>query len=195
MGFEQIGRWALKPLGSLFSLFLCSIPLCTAYFIHSKHVLLERIEEQFFTARKRGKAAFERKEREEKFLAHHAHSDSYFLDKEIESLQFLEKETSLLNQWASHPAMHFYNPLNLSENRLIFSEEKTQTSPLCKETIEIQRHPIKINETDLKKLLSLIEEIPSNLTGRPQLLITDFHLVPKEGLLEIQMNLLKREFL
>ncbi len=198
MFFERIGR-LVRPWWYLFAL---ALPLAAGLILAHRSSSREQLEEQFFVTKKRASPAFARKERSEKFWARHAHSDPYFLDQELESLRFLGKEQTLLQTWVSHPAMssrkEFEQRLSFLQserNRLLFTEEKTLTSPACKETREIQRHPIQLDETDLKALLALIEEIPSSSKNqRPQLIITDFHLARKNQVFELQMHLLKRDF-
>ena len=94
-----------------------------------------------------------------------------------------------------HELEHRLSFLRSEQNRLVFTETKTQTSPQCKETHETQRHPIELNETDLKRLLTVIEEIPpGSTTCRPQLVVTNFHLTRKDHTFTLELNLLKREF-
>ena len=72
-----------------------------------------------------------------------------------------------------------------------------------KEVEEKQRHPVQMDESDLKQILSLIEDLPVDSflpsAGSPQLLIKEFRLKKQETPLhtevfEVEMDLLKREF-
>jgi len=210
MFFEKMGRLLFAKIRLPFFIVLLILPpLFSALYLFSKTQMIETLQDRFFLAMKKGKTAFARKERKEKFLARHSKPDPYFLDKEIESLSFLTNEQVSLKQWLLHPALshkdlladrlHF---LQSAENRLSFSEEEIQLSKLCKETVEKQRKPVEIDSEDLKKLLCQIEEIPTidDTQKRPQLLITHFSLHKKatplhNEVFEIQMELLKREFL
>ncbi len=219
--FEKTGRWIFqKNRMPLFLLSLSLGPVLSALFLYSEKQSLETLQETSSTAMRRVKSAFHRKAKKDAFLAGHGPSDPYFLDKEIESLHFLESEQELLKKWLSHPAMankdklirrmHF---LSSADNQLSFTEENIQVSKTCKETLEKQRYPIEADSDDLKKLLHSIEETsfdqqlsvdpianPIANRSRPQLLICNFTMTKKNTLLqnevfEIKMDLLKREFL
>jgi tellurite resistance-related uncharacterized protein len=86
---------------------------------------------------------------------------------------------------------------------LSFTEEAISTSSCMRETEEKQRHSVEIEEDDLKKLLSLVEDVSIEpfcpAENAPQMIITDFHLQKKDTpvktqILEIEMKLLTREF-
>jgi len=198
MFFERIGR--IFPLWS--ALLSICFPLLATFILYSQHTSLQELEEQTLLSLSRSRTASLQKHLSDAFFSRHQHSDPYFLDHHIEALSFLQQEQKLLQPWASHPATnnrleleHRLSFLRSEENRLLFHETKTQTSPQCKETHETQRHPIELDETDLKRLLSLIEEIPpDSTTSRPQLIIRDFHLTRKNQTFVLEMNLLKREF-
>lgn len=216
--FEKIGRFLFQKNRMPVFLFSLSIgPLLAAIFLYMEKQSFNALEETSSLAMRKVKSAFHRKTRKEAFLAKHENSDPYFLDKEIESLCFLNQEKKQLKDWLSHPAVsnkdklhrriHF---LENGENRLSFSEDEIQVSKTCKETLEKQRYPIEIDPNDLQNLLSIIEEStneekemdnkPSSLKGRPQLVICNFSMTKKNTPLqnevfEITMDLLKREFI
>jgi len=198
MFFERIGR--ILPLWS--ALLPICFPLLATLLLYTQHTSLQQLEEETTLALSRSRTASLQKQRTEAFFSRHQHSDPYFLDHHIEALSFLQQEQKLLQPWASHPATPHrleleqrLSFLRSEQNRLLFTETKTQTSPQCKETHEAQRHPIEVDETDLKRLLTLIEEIPpGSTTSRPQLVIRDFHLTRKNQTFVLEMNLLKREF-
>jgi hypothetical protein len=220
---EKTGRFIFqKNRMPIFLLFLSIGPLVSAFFLYIEKQSFNALEETSSIAMRKTKTAFHRKTRKDAFLAKHENSDPYFLDKEIESLCFLNKEKDQLKEWLSHPAIsnkdklmrrvHF---LESAENRLSFTEEDIQVSKTCKETMEKQRYPIEVDADDLKLLLHHIEELPTeqinpndlserdiatSAKGRPQLLICNFSMIKKNTLLqnevfEIKMDLLKREFL
>ena len=94
--------------------------------------------------------------------------------------------------------------LDSEDNRLTFIEEEIRSSSTMKETEERQRHTVQMDEEDLKKLLSLIEEVSidsfSPAENSPQIIVTDFQLEKKESpiktkVFEIEMKLLKRELI
>jgi len=216
--FEKIGRFLFQKNRMPIFLFSLSIgPLLAAFFLCMEKQSFNALEETSSLAMRKAKSAFQRKTRKEAFLTKHENSDPYFLDKEIESLCFLNQEKNQLKSWLSHPAISnkdkLYRRIEFlenGENRLSFSEDEIQVSKTCKETMEKQRYPIEIDSGDLQNLLSIIEENPSEemrvdnrpspLKGRPQLLICNFSMTKKNTPLqnevfEITMDLLKREFL
>jgi len=168
--FEKIGRFLFQKNRMPIFLFSLSIgPLVAAFFLYHEKQSFNVLEETSSVAMRKAKSAFQRKTRKEAFLTKHENSDPYFLDKEIESLCFLNQEKNQLKGWLSHPAIsnkdklyrriHF---LENGENRLSFSEDEIQVSKTCKETVEKQRYPIEIDASDLQKLLSIVEESPSD---------------------------------
>lgn len=207
--FETIGKYFWKQL-SLFSyvLLLLIAPICASLFLYFQSESIENLRFSVNQSLRKGKNALYQKEKKEKFLLRYGHSDPYFLDKEIESLKFLENEKIKLQQWISHAAVSEKETLlerlayiEGNENRLSFVEDEIFISKFCKETLEKQRHPIQIDLADLKNLLKQIEDIPfqKNALNRPQLMISEFNLSKKiaplkNEVLEVEMNLLKREF-
>lgn len=209
--FERIGILVLqKKWWPIFLMLLGLGPLGAAFFLYQETQSFLDLEETGSLAMGRVKSAFQRKLRKEAFLAKHENSDPYFLDKEIESLRFLEREKRQLKGWLSHPAISNKEKITRrmqflegNENRLSFAEGDIQTSKTCKETMEKQRNPIEIDAEDLNNLLAHIEETSEPNTSAkkvPQLLICNFSMTQKNTLLqnevfEITMDLLKREFL
>lgn len=208
--FERVGKWILqKKRMPIFFILLALGPLCAAFFLYTEQQSLQSLQETSIVALQKAKSAFRRKAKKDTFLAKHTESDPYFLDKEIESLCFLNQEKEKLKGWLAHPAIPNKEKLqrrlqflDSTENRLSFAEEEIQTSKLCKETKEKQRYPIEVDAQDLKTLVHLIEETdPLQYTGpRPQILISEFSMAKKNTLLqnevfEIKMDLLKREFI
>ncbi len=209
--FERSGRFFFQQMRLPFFLLLLGIgPLFSGFLLFYERESTEVFQNQFLSIAKKAKKAFEKKERKEWFLAVHKNSDPYFLDKEIESLSFLEQEKARLKNWMSHPALsnkdslkerlHF---LESDQNRISFVEAGIQISNTFKETLEKQRESVEIDQGDLKRLLSLIEEQsldPEFLkTNRPQLVICDFSLSKKSTVLQnevfdLKMDILKREF-
>ncbi len=210
--FERFGRFIFTRIRIPFFLLLLALPpFVTTLFLMQNRSSFSDLQSRFSSAMKKAKTALERKNRKEKFLERHTRPDPYYLDIEIESLSFLEPEKKRLETWLSHPAIPNKDGLNQrlhflqsEENRLSFIEEEMQISDLCKETIEKQRHPVEMDNDDLKNLLALIEETPLSQTSskgaRPQLVVTDFTLKKtktdlENEVFEIHLDLLKREFL
>lgn len=203
---EKIGRYIFTRIRiPIFLLLLAIGPICVGCFLFWEKQSVELLQEQFMTAKSNARTAFDRKGRKERFLGRHAKSDPYFLDSTIESIGFLEDEKWQLKAWESHPAVSNKQLIaqrnrSLGENRLAFVEEDIQVSKLYKETAEKQKTPIELDSHDLQNLLAIIEDQTEAKIPRPQLVITNFSLKKKTTLLqneilEINMDLLKREFL
>lgn len=211
MFLERIGKICLlhtRPF--FFYLFVLTPILLSSTYLLLQYAHLEELQMRFAEACKKGRVALDRKSKKEHFLERYSEADPYFLDNNIESLLFLQKEKKELQALSLHPAMadkHLTEErlkfLDSPQNRLAFVEETIRTGLRAKETEERQRHPVEIDEEDLKKLLSLIEDVPidsfSPLEKAPQIMIIDFRLEKKTTsfktkVLELEMKLLTREF-
>jgi hypothetical protein len=209
MFLEKCGQFFFLRMRPSFFFILIAFPFVTALFFISQIINeMEELESRFRSALAKEKLALERKERKERFLNRYSNANPYFLDEQIESLTFLEEEKQKLTSLSLHPAIpesqEIKNRLTfLDQNRLLFREGKIESSTQLKETEERQQQPVEIDEADLKKLLSLIEDIPIEshqpVEGTPQILVKEFRLKKQEApfhreIFEIEMNLLKREF-
>lgn len=195
----------------LFYLLMLSPLLFTAAMIYMEKSSFQELEDRFSAAVRKGKLAMERKAKKERFLHRYSRPDPYFLDQEIESLVFLKKEKERLQALLHHPALPRREPVQErlsflagNDNRLSFIEENIRSSAHIKETEEKQRHPVQLDEEDLQKILSLIEDLPigsfSPHKQSPQLLIRDLKLKKLTtplltSVFEMELDLLKREFL
>ncbi len=210
MFLEACGKFFFSKMRPLFFFILSTLPVLIAvFFLFLKLNQLQDLEERFAAAVRKEKTASERKMRKEKFLQRYSQADPYFLDREIESFPLLQKEKEKLESLLHHPAFPESQSIKnrlafLYENRLTFMEENIQSSSQIKEVEEKQRRPVQMDEQDLKKILSLIEDIPVDSytppVQSPQILIKNFWLKKQETSLqtevfEVEMNLLKREWI
>lgn len=211
MFLERCGILFFSRMRPTFFFLLVLFPiLCSITYAWIDKNRFEEIEENFAAAFRKGRTSIDRKTKKERFLQHYLNPNPYFLDQEIESLKFLQKEKSHLESFLNHPALlrkelfqKRLSFLNSQENRLSFIEENIQTSSDIKETEEKQRHPIQLDEEDLQKLLTYVEDLPIKSyvppKHSPQILIRDFKLRKIEtalqtSIFELEMDLLKREF-
>ena len=183
-------------------------PIVAGVFLFLEYTKLQDLEERFSAAARKQKMAVERIERKDRFIRRYSHADPYFLDRQIESFPLLQSEKVRIESLLHHPAFPESQSLKdrlffLSENRLSFTEENIHVSSQIKETEEKQRHPVQMDESDLKKILSLVEDVPIESilpsNDSPQILIKDFRIKKQETALqtevfEVEMDLLKREF-
>ncbi|MBS0628701.1 MAG: hypothetical protein JSS30_00580 [Verrucomicrobia bacterium] len=115
-------------------------------------------------------------------------ADRDYIEKELESLQFLNLEAkrlqaSLRSDPNSGPITERLEFLSSAQNRLHFREQNFQRIKGYQEVDVIQDHPVEMNRDDLKKLLARIE----NKTigpfhpgpNPPDLLIKKFELIKK----------------
>jgi hypothetical protein len=134
--------------------------------------------------------------------------DHFYLQK-INTLTLLENEISSLQkalQGSFHPEEEAMRRrlsyLTGPDNTLSFTESAEKAYCGLKETQVQLSHPVDVNMSDVKKILSLIEGVQidtfSPPSTRPQLIITDFHLEKKKGILnesyQLQLKLVKREY-
>lgn len=210
MLFERIGKLLFSQIKPPFFLLLLFTPLlCILLWLIFQLSSLQTFENQFLLLKKKAELAYPKKKSQENFFLRYQNADPFYLDHAIEAHPFLQSELQSLQSLVEHPAIANKVPLLeriqfLSSNNLIsFIEEETHSSPSIKETIEKQRFPIQMNNTDLKYLLSLLEDLPIETfppaTAKPQFLITDFHLHKKLSplqteIFEVEIELLKREF-
>ena len=209
MFLEKWGQICFGRMRPLFFFTGLLLPLLgIALFLFFEFGRLYDLEERFARAARKEKLARERKSRKDRFFQRYSHADPYFLDRQIESFPLLQAEQQRLEKLLHHPAFLESQKLQerlafLRENRLAFTEENIATSPQMKEVEEKQRHPVQMDENDLKKILSLIEDVSIDsilpATNSPQILIKEFQLKKQKTVLQtevfqIEMDLIKREF-
>lgn len=144
-------------------------------------------------------------------INHYREADHFYIDKHLETLNFLEPEVEALQKIVGHKnfpgdpiikkRLEF---LTGALNSAIFNEGTVQSFPFYQETVETLAHPIEVNVQDIKNILAMTEgvEIPPfiPLTSRPQLIMLDFKMDRKKHqdgneVFLLNMKLLKREFL
>lgn len=209
---ESLGKFCFshrRPF--LFYLFLfLPIFFATLYaFMQAKKT--KHFEDLVLSSCKKGKLALIRKKQKEQFIHCYSNANPYFLDTNIESILFSKHEIDELTAILQHPAITDkkqiearLNFLTKGANHLSFTEESIRTTGTIKETEEKQRHPVQMDEEDLRKLLTIVEDMPiagqtKIEASRPQIVITDFRLDTKQtplktNVFEVEMQFLKREF-
>jgi len=142
---------------------------------------------------------------------HFREADHFYIDKHLETLNFLEPEVEALQKIANHKNFtgdpiikKRLEVLTGPQNSPTFNEGTVQSFPLYQETIETLAHPVEVSIPDIKHLLAMSEgvEIPpfTPIPGRPQLIMLDFKIDRKKHtdgneVFLLNMKLLKREFL
>jgi hypothetical protein len=205
MFLEKLGKTIFTRISPPFFFGLLLLPfVLVTIILFQKHSEIQELEERFTSAIKKEKGAFERRERKNRFLSRYSNPNAYFIDQNIETFSLLQSEKGKLESMLNHPAFPDSPSLKerlvfLQNNQLSFIEENINTTSNIKEVEEKQRHPVQMDETDLKNLLLLIEDVDSKMESRPQILIQNFHLKKVDTSLqtevfEVEMDLIKREF-
>lgn len=143
-------------------------------------------------------------------MDHFRDADHFYIDKNLETLTFLEPEIESLKKIVNNPnfsgddmVMKRLELLTSPSNKMLFSEGSVVQYPHFQETVSSLVHPVQVNELDLQNILARIEGVDigvfSEQPNRPQMIILDFNLDKKvvadknEGF-EINMKVLKREY-
>jgi len=192
---------------------LLAIGLVPSFFIFFrysvKNTQLESYSQKLQLLQKRSRLFIHKKQKEDLLLSQMNGADPYYLDKYVESLSFLDSE---IKKWqrlsADKPIEAIEKRLNFlcsDKNRLFFAEGEIIQEGSFKEVEEIQKHPVEVNEDDLKRILCAIEGVKiapyTSPDKHPQILIKQFDLTKKthpeikEKVFVLSMHLLKRELL
>ena len=137
-----------------------------------------------------------------------AEADHHYIDNEIEKIPLLSQEIadltkSLEQGFHSHEALikqrlHQLTTLNV----ISFVESPMKKYKYFQETVETMTRPVEVDAKDLSVILSRIEGIQigsiTPLVSRPDLLISEFKLEKKKGVVfeiySLQLKIIKREY-
>lgn len=209
--FYQIGHYCLTKRFLYSWLILMGLAIASsALFCYFELAEVTALEKTFEKTQRTMAVSLRKRAKRDQFLNHHVLADSYYLDKQIESLTFLAPEIESLKGLVGNPAFAKIEETQKvldtlqKNNRIRFTEGEVIAEGKVQETEESQVSPILVNQSDLEILLNRVEGVsignlkpPKKL---PQLLIKNFHLrkiplLKAKDLYSIQMTLLKREFL
>ncbi|OGN61280.1 MAG: hypothetical protein A3F40_01180 [Chlamydiae bacterium RIFCSPHIGHO2_12_FULL_27_8] len=129
-----------------------------------------------------------------------------FIEENLENYFFLKNEYDFISKITKH--IFFKNTLGIRDrenflisdkNKLKFFEENLTSTKLITESILNQMNPVEVDERDVEKILSIVEEKEINdfkiLENSPQLIFKNFSLKKdKKEIFTLNMNILKREF-
>lgn len=172
--------------------------------IDQLHAMIESVEEKAM--------AYKRRQSDNMaVIEHYREADHFYIDKYLETLNFLEPETEALQKIVSHKNFpgdnnikKRFDHLSGSANNMAFTEGVVQSYPLYQETTETLVHPIEVNVEDVKKILARIEGVSIGQykpgPNRPQLIILDFKMDKKKHengneVFNLNLKLLKREYM
>ena len=190
---------------SALSILPCLVSFC---FLYTKQQKIGALEEQvlFFQTKMEKKKQF--RLQEEEVLSQIQNANKNYIQEQLETLTFLIPEKQkwkmcLAGLDSSPEIKEKYAFLEGLDNKIEFSENGLQKTPLFEERELSLLTPIKINEEDLKKLLSSVEGVSIGpylqVKGAPQMIITSFSLEKstfsemQEEIYTVQMQLLTRQ--
>ena len=188
------------------------VPIIISWFLFSSQLShINELEQHVSNLQDK---AFVRENKQSSNMAVRSHFndvDHFYIDKNLETLSFLEPEIESLRGMLNNP--NFPDDDNIKKrldtltgngNTMIFTEGVVQSTPIFQEVTETLVHPVEINVSDLQKILCRIEGIPLDgcvpPSNRPQLTILDFkidkkNVSEKNEVFILNLKLLKREFL
>lgn len=143
--------------------------------------------------------------------SHFSDADHFYIDKNLETLSFLEPETESLKRMLNNPNFpdddHIKKRMEMltsNANSMIFTEGVVQSTPIFQEVTETLVHPVEVNVEDIRQILCRVEGVALDgcipASERPQLIILDFKIDKKKvseknEVYLLNLKLLKREFL
>lgn len=187
-------------------IFPCFFAACI--YIRAVHKLDHLQEEVLYLYEK--KQSNQRKTNlEQKLLTQLGQANSAYLEKELETLRFLQPEVqkikALLHTEPNNALLQTrLDFLQNEQNQLRFRQHNFQRIGKFQEMEALQDHPVEMNREDLKQLLALIEnqKIGDWMPGSnpPDLIVKSFELIKKplpsnEEIFFVNLELIKREML
>ena len=168
---------------------------------------LQSLEEQALFLQKKHLLMKDRQKKEKKLLSQLKEANRDYVEKELESLQFLSPEIQKLqaliySETSNEMQKKRLEFLERGENALRFRQQNYKRQDNFQEVEMIQQHPVEMNRGDLKNLLARIEncsigEYPAG-NHPPDFLIKNFELLKKplasnEETFVIHLELIQRE--
>ena len=195
----------------IYLILLCLLPaFLAALYIYSGLSDVDETERQIAYIQEKASIQEKREATNRTIRANFKEPDHFYIDKNLETLIFLEPEIDVLQkivQQKNFPDDEAIKKrlefLTSNGNTLSFAEGVVQRLGPIQETIETQAHPVEVDLKDISKILARIEGIDFRgekpAEGRPQLLILDFKIEKKKSndkneVFLLNMKLLKREF-
>jgi len=201
----QLKPYLTHPFTGILIGILCCLGSYTYYSLSLKN--LDSLEEKALYLQEKKKWAEWKQQKEEKLAEQLKKADSDYVEKQLESLVFLEPEIQKLQALLhSEPQNALYNKrlqfLQNGQNALRFKEQNFQRNKNFQERELVQQHSVEMNQYDLKKLLARIENVTiGNFTPGPRppfFIVKSFDLLKKtltstEESYVVQLELIKKE--
>lgn len=176
--------WIVLPFGLL-------PPLFVLLFAQSLSRHAKQIDRQLCFLEKKARFVMLAQQQREQFTYEFGGSDPHYLDKYVESIALLKRDTEILEKilqnqdYAAFPAIEQrYHFLTGGDNRMQFSSLWENKSEFFFDKLWRLDHPVEANCDDIRNILSLLEGVkidhflPNPV--RPQLFFTSFSLVKKD---------------
>lgn len=199
----------------IYATIIALVPLALVlYLLTGKQNELNNLEETLETIQYQATVKEKKQALNVAVRQHFREADHFYIDKNLETLIFLESELETLQKLSNDKSfedderikrrIEFLTGTGKESNQMIFSEGIVQSFPLFQETVETLVHPVELNATDLQKILAKIEGVSMGGfqpgPNRPQLIITDLKLDKKtisenNEVYQLNLKLLKREYL
>lgn len=196
----------------IYIMILCLLPsFAIGFYLWTSYGALENLDQKMDMVRDQAFVKEKRQAVNQSLRSHFKEPDQFYIDKQLETLTFLDQETEALqkifqqkNMPEDETTRKRLEFLTGPGNSISFTEGVVQNYGSFQETTETLSHPIEVNSKDISKILSRIEGVSFNgeelPTGRPQLIVLDFKLEKKKAtdkneVFQLNMKLLKREFL
>ena len=202
----------LKPYisHSYFPLITAMVPclFCLGYFFH-KSSQYDNLEQKILYLQEKKSWARAKEAEQQNLMTQMKGADRDYVEKELESQLFLKTEIKRLRALL-HSDQHNYalktrlNFLIGQDNRLNFSQKHFQRVKNVSEVEEVLKHPVEMNASDLKQLLSKIENLPIGdwrpAKHSPQFIVKNFELLRKplascDETYVVNLHLIKREII
>lgn len=208
MRIENIGRKLLNKKNfcffSIISFFPILISIC---FLGIKLKKIESLEEEIENIYKEAKNSYFLRKVKNNFFKKYLRFDPYFIDKNIENISFMKTDINIIKRLLNHPAFiisqKLKNRLSFLEegqNKLFFEEKKINYCLNFKESIVQQKKEVEVEKRDIKKLLSIIEDVsigeynPVDLSPFFQIQRITLTKKSKNSFILNNLSLIKREF-
>lgn len=177
---SQLKSYLSHPLAWIIGGIACC--LITLGYCLSAQQKQGRLVQAAFQLKKRQEWTASRDHLEKKLLHQLQIADRDYIEKELESLKFLNPEVkkiqALLHTDPTNTTLiERLQFLESAQNLLLFREQNFQRLDGFQEVEVIQDHPVEMNRDDLKTLLTRIEN--QNFGNPPDLMIKKFELVKK----------------
>jgi len=209
--FERIFKKIIQEKGGVMT--LCAVCLLSfmlvIFFNKEKNQFLKKNLEEALLMRSRIEHFLAaQKDRTTFFKKYGGNIDRYYIGRVLEGAQFLKRETETLRGVCEHPAFKScnnikqrWNFLTKGENNLVFIEESRKCKNSIEEIALKQKHPVEVDNEDVKQILSLVEGVAIGEycppPAAPQMIFRRFTLKKRkfaEGeTFLLEMHITKRE--